>query len=140
MGYFVIEADEVRIRDDRGRTLPAMVVGYDHASGLALVRSVAPFDAAPLRLGDSAALAESDPVLVVNYGGRSDVTLAHVVSRRSFTGNWGYLLDPAIFTSPPTLNWSGAALIGKDRSLLGVGSLNLRDATAAGPHLPRIMF
>ena len=57
IGYLVIEADEVRISDDRGRTLPAVVVGYDHASGLALVRSVAPFDAAPLHLGDSAALA-----------------------------------------------------------------------------------
>src|SRR2546422_1039431 len=75
IGYLVVEADEVKISDDRGHTLPAMVVGYDHASGLALVRSVAPFDAAPLRLGDSAALAESDPVLVVNYGGRSGVTL-----------------------------------------------------------------
>src|SRR5437870_1406907 len=88
----------------------------------------------------SAALAESDPVLIVNYGGRSDVTLAYVVSRRSFTGNWEYLLDRAIFTSPPTLNWSGAALIGKDGSLLGVGSLILRDATAADPHLPGNMF
>src|SRR6266540_2202207 len=140
IGYLVIEADEVKISDDRGRTLPAVVVGYDHASGLALVRSVAPFDAAPLHLGDSATLAESDPVLIVNYGGRSDVTLAYVVSRRSFTGNWEYLLDRAIFTSPPTLNWSGAALIGKDGSLLGVGSLILRDATAADPHLPGNMF
>src|SRR5512132_3153616 len=56
IGYLVIEADEVRISNDRGRTLPAVVVGYDHASGLALVRSVAPFDVAPLHLGDSAAL------------------------------------------------------------------------------------
>jgi serine protease Do len=140
IGYLVIEADEVRISNDRGRNLPAVVVGYDHASGLALVRSVAPFDAAPLHLGDSAALAESDPVLIVNYGGRSDVTLAYVVSRRSFTGNWEYLLDRAIFTSPPTLNWSGAALIGRDGSLLGVGSLILRDATAANPQLPGNMF
>jgi len=140
IGYLIVEADEVRISDDRGRTLPAVVVGYDHASGLALVRSVAPFDAAPLRLGDSSALAESDPVLIVNYAGRSDVTLAYVVSRRPFTGNWEYLLERAIFTSPPTLNWSGAALIGKDGSLLGVGSLILRDATAADPHLPGNMF
>src|SRR5207244_1773650 len=70
IGYLVIEADEVRISDDRGRTLPAVVVGYDHASGLALVRSVAPLDGA----------------------------------------------------------------------LLGVGSLILRDATAADPHLPGNMF
>jgi S1-C subfamily serine protease len=140
IGYLVIEADEVKISDDRGRTLPASVVGYDHASGLALVRPIAPIDASPLRLGDSTTVSESDPVLIVNYAGRSDVTLAYVVSRRPFTGNWEYLLDRAIFTSPPTLNWSGAALIGKDGSLLGVGSLILRDATATDPHLPGNMF
>jgi S1-C subfamily serine protease len=140
IGYLIIEADEVRISDDRGRTLPASVVGYDHASGLALVRPIAPFEASPLPLGDSAGLDESEPVLIVNYAGRSAVTLAYVVSRRAFTGNWEYLLERAIFTSPPTLNWSGAALIGKDGSLLGVGSLILRDATAADPHLPGNMF
>lgn len=140
IGYLVIEADEVRISDDRGRTLPGRVVAYDHASGLALVRSIAPLDAAPLALGDSNRLSESDPVLIVNYAGPSDITLAYVVSRRPFTGNWEYLLDRAIFTSPPTLNWSGAALIGTDGSLLGVGSLIMRDATNAEPHLPGNLF
>lgn len=140
IGYLVIEADEVRITDDRGRTLPAAIVGYDHASGLALVRSIVPLDATPLPLGDSTALAASDPVMIVNYGGRSEVTLAYVVSRRQFTGNWEYLLDQAIFTSPPTLNWSGAALVGKDGALVGVGSLILRDATESDPHLPGNMF
>lgn len=140
IGYLIVEAAEVRISDDRGHTSPAIVVGYDHTSGLALVRPITPFEASPLPLGDSARLDESEPVLIVNYAGRSDVTLAYVVSRRPFTGNWEYLLDRAIFTSPPTLNWSGAALIGKDGSLLGVGSLILRDATDSDPHLPGNMF
>jgi len=109
-------------------------------SGLALVRSIVPLQASPLPLGDSAKLVESEPVLIVNHGGRDDATLAYVVSRRSFTGNWEYLLDNAIFTSPPALNWSGAALVGKDGALLGVGSLILRDATDADPHLPGNMF
>jgi len=140
IGYLIIEAAEVNIVDDRGRSLPGTVVGYDHVSGLALVRSIVPLEASPLPLGDSARLAESDPVLIVNHGGREDATLAQVVSRRSFTGNWEYLLDNAIFTSPPALNWSGAALVGKDGSLLGVGSLILRDATEADPHVPGNMF
>jgi len=140
IGYLIIEAAEVNIVDDRGRSLPGRVVGYDHVSGLALVRSIVPLEASPLPLGDSARLAESDPVLIVNHGGREDATLAQVVSRRSFTGNWEYLLDNAIFTSPPALNWSGAALVGKDGSLLGVGSLILRDATEADPHVPGNMF
>ncbi|HEV2685405.1 MAG TPA: S1C family serine protease, partial [Actinomycetota bacterium] len=140
IGYLIIEAEEVALIDARGRKLPASVIGYDHVSGLALVRSIVPLDASPLPLGDSTRLAEHDPVLVVNHGGRDGATLAYVVSRRPFTGNWEYLLESAIFTSPPTLNWSGAALIGKDGSLLGVGSLILRDATDAEPHLPGNMF
>ena len=140
IGYLVIEAEQVNLVDARGRRLPASVVGYDHASGLALVRSIVPLDVSPLPLGDSTRLAERDPVLIVNHGGRDDATLAYVVSRRPFTGNWEYLLDNAIYTSPPTLNWSGAALIGKDGTLLGIGSLILRDATDAEPHLPGNMF
>jgi len=140
IGYLIIEAEEVALIDARGRKLPASVIGYDHASGLALVRSIVPLDASPLPLGDSTRLVERDPVLVINHGGRDDATLAYVVSRRSFTGNWEYLLDSAIFTSPPTLNWSGAALIGKDGALLGVGSQILRDATDAEPHLPGNLF
>lgn len=140
IGYLIIEADDVKITDDQGRNLPATVVGYDHASGLALVRPIVPFKAAPLAIGDSTKLAESDPVLVVNHAGRNDVTLAYVVSRRSFTGNWEYLLDRAIFTSPPSLNWSGAALVDKDGALLGIGSLILRDATETDPHVPGNMF
>ncbi|HTS23292.1 MAG TPA: S1C family serine protease [Casimicrobiaceae bacterium] len=140
IGYLILEAEEVSLVDARGRTLPASVVAYDHASGLALVRSVVPLDASPLPLGDSTRLAESDPVLIVNHGGRDAATLAYVVSRRPFTGSWEYLLDNAIFTSPPTLDWSGAALIGRDGSLLGIGSLILRDATEADPHLPGNLF
>ncbi len=140
IGYLLVEADDVKIVDDRGRTLPARVVAYDHATGLGLVRPITPLDVAPLKLGDSSKLAEADPVLIVNSGGRSDATRAFVVSRRPFSGNWEYMLDSAIFTSPPTLNWSGAALIGTDGALLGVGSLILRDATESDPHLPGNMF
>ena len=140
IGYLLVEADDVKIVDDRGRTLPARVVAYDHATGLGLVRPITPLDVAPLKLGDSSKLAEADPVLIVNSGGRSDATRAFVVSRRTFSGNWEYMLDSAIFTSPPTSNWSGAALIGTDGALLGVGSLILRDATESEPHLPGNMF
>jgi S1-C subfamily serine protease len=140
IGYLLVEADDVKIVDDRGRTLPARVVAYDHATGLGLVRPIAPLDAVPLKLGDSSRLSEADPVLIVNNGGRSEATRAYVVSRRPFSGNWEYMLDSAIFTSPPTLNWSGAALIGTDGALLGIGSLILRDATESDPHVPGNMF
>ena len=140
IGYLIIEADQVEIVDDQGRTLPARVVGYDHSSGLGLIRPLVPLKASPMPLGDSGSLAETDPVLIINHGGREQATLAYVVSRRPFIGSWEYLVDQAIFTSPPALNWSGAALVGKDGKLLGVGSLILRDATDGDPHLPGNMF
>ena len=140
IGYLIVEADEVNLVDQRGRTLPARVVGYDHATGLGLVRAVVPIGASPMPFGDSGKLAERDPVMIVNHEGAGDVTFAYVVSKRPFTGNWEYMLDQAIFTSPPTINWSGAALIGKDLKLVGVGSLIVREAGTGDGTLPGNMF
>ena len=58
IGYLIVEADQVEIVDDQGHTLPARVVGYDHSSGLGLVRPLVPLKASPLALGDSGKLAE----------------------------------------------------------------------------------
>ena len=140
IGYLIVEADDVQVVTRRGRTLPGRVVGYDHATGLGLVRTVVPLDAAPISLGDSGKLAERDPVMIVNYDREGDVTLAHVVSKRPFTGSWEYLLETAIFTSPPTANWSGAALVGRDLKLVGVGSLIVRDASSGEDGVPGNMF
>jgi serine protease Do len=140
IGYLIIEADEVKIVDDQGRAHPARVVAYDHNTGLGLVQPIAPFKVIPLNLGYSDRLAEGDPVLIVNHGGSSESTRAVVVSRRPFTGSWEYLLDRAIFTAPAASSWSGAALIGTDGSLLGVGSLIVRDASEGSPHLPGNVF
>ena len=63
-----------------------------------------------------------------------------VVSKREFVGNWEYLLDQAIFTSPPATNWSGAALVSRDLKLVGVGSLIVREATADDSKLPGNVF
>ena len=71
--------------------------------------------------------------MIVNYGGADDVDARVRRVARPFTGSWEYLLDQAIFTSPPTLNWSGAALIDKDGKLLGIGSLIVREATDGRP-------
>ena len=140
IGYLIVEADDVKVVDSRGRNLPARVVGYDHATGLGLVRTIVPLDAPALALGESGRLHERDAVLIVNHGGAADVTLARVVSKRAFAGNWEYQLDQAIFTSPPTLNWSGAALIDKDLKVVGVGSLIVREAIGNDVPLPGNMF
>lgn len=140
IGYLIVEADEVALVDQRGRTLPARVVAYDHATGFGLVRAIVPIGAAPVPFGESGRLADREPVMIVNHAGAGDVALAYVVSKRPFTGNWEYMLDQAIFTAPPTLDWSGAALVNRDMKLVGIGSLIVREASAGEGTVPGNMF
>lgn len=137
IGYIVIEADAVEVTTAGGRTVPALLVGYDHASGFGLLRATEALGARPVELGDSSQLAERDPVMVLPHGGRDQAMLAFVASRRPFAGSWEYLIDSAIFTAPPTGNWAGSALIDREGRLVGVGSLLVRfvlsdDTPAAG--------
>ena len=50
IGYLIVEAEDVSIVDSKGRTLSARVVGYDHATGFGLLRTIAPLDAKPVTL------------------------------------------------------------------------------------------
>jgi S1-C subfamily serine protease len=78
--------------------------------------------------------------MIASHTGADDVAFAWLVSKRSFTGNWEYMLDEALWTSPPTMNWSGAGLIDRDGKLVGIGSLIVRDATGEDPRLPGNLF
>ena len=140
IGYLVIEAEAIQVTGADGRTLPATLAAYDHASGLALLKVVGALGARPLPLGDSAALAEREPAMTVSAPARDSPTLVYVVSRRAFAGSWEYLLDSAIFTYPPVMEWSGAPLIGAKGELLGIGSLIVPDAGAPGTQSPGNMF
>ena len=140
IGYLVIEAEAIQVTGADGRTLPATLAAYDHASGLALLKVVGALGARPLPLGDSGALAEREPAMAVSAPARDSPTLVYVVSRRAFAGSWEYLLDSAIFTYPPVMEWSGAPLIGAKGELLGIGSLIVPDAGAPGTQSPGNMF
>jgi serine protease Do len=140
IGYLVVEAESVHLTGADGRTVPATVAAYDHASGFALLRVVGSLNATPLALGDSTALAEREPGLVIPAPARDAPTLVHVVSRRPFSGSWEYMLDSAIFTYPPVADWSGAPLIGAKGELLGIGSLIVPDAGAPGTQSPGNLF
>jgi S1-C subfamily serine protease len=140
IGYLVIEAEAIEVTGADGRTVPATLAGYDHASGFGLLRVVGPFSGRPLKLGDPGVLAEREPAMVVTAPARDSPSLVYVVSRRPFSGSWEYLLDSAIFTYPPVMEWSGAPLIGAGGDLLGIGSLIVPDAGGAGTQSPGNMF
>lgn len=140
IGYLVIEAEAIQITGADGRTVPATLAAYDHSSGFALLKLVGALSAKPLPLGDAGVLGEREPAMVVTAPARDSPSLVYVVSRRPFSGNWEYLLDSAIFTYPPVMEWSGAPLIGARGELLGIGSLIVPDAGGPGTQSPGNMF
>src|SRR5258706_435738 len=139
IGYIVIEADSIEITTQDDRTVPATLVGYDHASGLGLLRPSARLGVKPMPMGQAADVAQREPVMVLPAGGREAATLAYVVAKRKFAASWEYLLDTAIFTSPPTMQWAGAALVSREGKLVGIGSLFVRE-TLDGAQAPGNMF
>ena len=87
IGYLIVEAEDVSVVDSKGRTLSARVVGYDHATGFGLVRTIVPLGAAPVSLGESGKVSPRDPVMIASSG-NDTISFAYVVSKRAFSGNW----------------------------------------------------
>ena len=137
IGYLILEAETVELSTADGTTVPATVVGYDAATGFGLVRAVGQLPIKPVEIGDSSKVGTREPVLIVGFDG---VAPAYVVSRRRFVGYWEYLLDDAIYTAPATVNWQGAALLDRERRLVGIGSLAVPDSVARGSTVPGNLF
>lgn len=140
IGYLMVEAQSVEVVTNSGRTVAADVVGYDHDTGLGLLRALEPLKVKPLPLGRSAELKENDQVLAVSAGGSTGLAPGIVVSRREFAASWEYLVDNAIFVAPAHADWSGAALITREARLVGVGSLVVGDASGTGVNMPGNMY
>jgi S1-C subfamily serine protease len=137
IGYLILESETVELSTADGRSFPGTVVGYDAASGFGLVRAIGGLPIKPIQVGDSSTLAVREPVLIVGFDG---VAPAYVVSRRRFVGYWEYLLEDAIYTAPATVNWQGAALLDRERRLVGIGSLAVPDSVGPGSSVPGHMF
>ena len=143
VGYILLEAENVAVTSLNGQSVGATVIGNDYETGFGLLRAAHPLPVPPIPLGLSAELTERAEVLVASYGAPEAARPALVTARQEFTGYWEYLLEDAIFTSPPHPNFAGAALIGPSGHLLGVGSLFVGNALRGGPgerRLPGNMF
>jgi S1-C subfamily serine protease len=140
IGYVILEADHIEVVNHEGRTIRAKSVGYDHKTGFGLIRADETLNVTPIQLGQSSDVKAADPVLVIDYGGSEAVLGVRVVLREEFTGYWEYLLDNAIYTSPPYANYGGAALIGRDGKLLGIGSIFTQKAIPGLGVVPCNMF
>jgi S1-C subfamily serine protease len=131
IGYVVHEAENLWI-GTRTTVVPGFVVGYDFDSGLALVKPSLPLHGPVMPLGRADALAVGDTVTVMSSGGSDRVIEARVVAKQEFAGRWEYVLDEAVFTSPPHESWSGAALVDREGRLCGLGSLVIQGFEVRG--------
>ena len=130
IGYLITEADSIWIATNDGRVMEGHALAYDFATGLGLVMPLGALNIAPLTPGESTSVDVDDDVYVIGHGGRSHALKAQLFARREFAGYWEYLLDGALFTTPPHPEWSGAALLDGDGQLIGIGSLYVQEPHA----------
>ena len=148
IGYLMLEAQQIEIITQEGKTLPAVAVGYDLATGFGLVKPLLPLrGVVPVALGSQQDLTPGEPLMAVTGASGSDeggVSLTQLVSQRAFSGTWEYHLDRALFTSPPISsgrgNHSGAPLFNRKGELVGIGSLFVVDAVGENKRNPGNMF
>ncbi|HEX3862036.1 MAG TPA: S1C family serine protease [Stellaceae bacterium] len=126
IGYLITEAESIWLTSSVGGAVPGHVLGYDQETGFGLVQALGRLNVAPLEIGARMRVGAGDKAVLAAEGGRRHAVAATVVARQEFAGYWEYVLDRAIFTAPAHPFWGGAALIGSDGSLIGIGSLHVQ--------------
>ena len=140
IGYLITEADEVVLTTGDGRRVHAHVLGVDPITGLGLLHALEPLNLPALPIGDSRRLDVEDGLVAAGGGGRAHALAGRLLTRAPFAGYWEYKLDDSLFVEPAHPHWSGAALIGADGSLVGIGSLRMERQASDGEVRPFNMF
>jgi S1-C subfamily serine protease len=130
IGYLMTEATDVWLTNAAGREIAAHPLAYDQVTGFGLVLPLQTLDAPAVQLGSSSELRAGSEVHVISAKEFAPPQTVRVLARREFAGAWEYLLDEAIFTAPAHPHWSGAALIDERGTLVGLGSLLVRELIA----------
>ena len=69
----------------------------------------------------------NDDIFFISYGGIEHSLCSKISRIDEFAGYWEYLLEAAIYTSPPHPQWGGAAVFNKKGHIIGIGSLFLQE-------------
>jgi S1-C subfamily serine protease len=128
IGYLITEAETIWMTTHAGTVVPGHALAYDQVTGLGLVLPLGKLDVRPVARTDLESADLDEDVFVIGHGGRGHALRARIFARREFAGYWEYLLDEALFTTPPHPEWSGAALLDANGRLIGVGSLFVQEA------------
>jgi S1-C subfamily serine protease len=128
IGYLITEAETIWLTTHSGQAVAGYPLVYDFATGFGLVQALGRLNATPLARGSIESVKAGDEVIVISHGGARRALKAKLTGKREFAGYWEYLLDEALFTTPAHPEWSGAALLGPDGRLIGIGSLLVQEA------------
>jgi S1-C subfamily serine protease len=133
IGYLITEAQTIWLTTNDGTVVAGHPLAYDAVSGFGLVQPLGRLGAPALARGAAATAKVGDEAIVIAHGGRAHALKARIIAKREFAGYWEYVLDEALFTSPPHPEWGGAALVDANGKLLGIGSLLVQEALDGEP-------
>ncbi len=132
IGYLITEASTIWLTTNKGTVAGGFPVAYDQATGFGLVQPLGKLGVPAIARGSAAACQVGANAVMAGQGGRPHALKATVFAKREFAGYWEYVLDEAVFTAPAHPQWGGAALIGADGKLAGIGSLLVQEKIDAG--------
>src|SRR5216110_709510 len=132
IGYLITEASTIWITTNKGAVAGGFPLAYDQATGFGLVHPLGKLGVRPLERGSASSCRVGENVVMAGHGGAAHALKATVFAKREFAGYWEYVLDEALFTAPAHPQWGGAALIGAEGKLLGIGSLLVQEKIDAG--------
>src|SRR3989441_7836421 len=128
IGYLITEATTIWLNTNKGAAVPGHPLAYDQPTAFGLVQPLGRLGAPALARGTAASCRVGDEVVVAGHGGRKHALKAKLIAKREFAGYWEYVLDEALFTAPAHPQWGGAAVVGSDGRLLGIGSLVIEES------------
>jgi S1-C subfamily serine protease len=137
IGYLVGEAESIWITTASGRVVPGHALAYDFETGFGLVQALGRLEAPaiPLATAPAPETGVQTVLAAAGAGEEGGAVACSLVAKEPFAGYWEYLLEEALFTAPAHPSWGGAALIGPDGKLLGIGSLVLQHRDKRGRRL-----
>lgn len=130
IGYLITEAESIWLTTNRGTVVQGHALAYDQGTGFGLVLPLGSLGVPPLERGATAGVDAGAEVVIIGHGGVSHSLKAKLIAKREFAGYWEYVLDEALFTAPAHPQWGGAALVGEDGRLIGIGSLLVQESVA----------
>ena len=132
IGYLITEASTIWLTTNKGTVVGGFPLAYDQASGFGLVHPLGKLGVKAIERGSASSVRVGENVVMAGHGGSVHSLKATVFAKREFAGYWEYVLDEALFTAPAHPQWGGAALIGADGKLVGIGSLLVQEKIDAG--------